>query len=84
MTPLLTADATDETIAVLPEATRASTPHGTPRIPLTIPSAQEYYWRFDWQNDERVVLAEIEAGESVRFDGDDPGDVARWLNEPDE
>jgi hypothetical protein len=54
------------------------------RVPLTIPTAQEYYWHFAWQAGERQALSDIDAGDVVRFDGDDPDDISRWLNEPDD
>lgn len=53
-------------------------------VPLTMPTEQEYYWHFEWQQAEREALAERDAGESVRFDSDDPEDIVRWLNEPDD
>jgi hypothetical protein len=55
--------------------------HG--QVPLAIPSGQEYYWHFEWQEGEREVVAEIRAGRTVRFDSDDPEDVARWLEAPE-
>lgn len=53
-------------------------------VPLTMPSAQEYYWHFEWQQGEREGAAEREAGDVVRFDSDDPEDIVRWLHEPDD
>lgn len=54
-------------------------------IPFTMPSAQTYYWSFDWQSGERETLSGLEAGEYVEFDSpDDPEDAARWLREPDD
>lgn len=48
-------------------------------IPLTFPTEQAYYWRLYWQNAEAEALNEIEAGEFMLFDSDDPHDAARWL-----
>lgn len=50
-------------------------------VPFFIPRGQEYYWHASWQGDERAALAEREAGEVFRFDSDDPGDAARFLDE---
>ena len=54
------------------------------RVPLTMPRAQAYYWRYKWQDGERAALVELDAGEVVRFDSDDPEDIVRWLHEDDE
>jgi hypothetical protein len=79
------ADTTAAAIEVVPGATEAaSLPSGGLRVPMVMPSDQEYYWRFTWQNEERQCLLELEAGSSVRFDSEDPEDAARWLLEPDE
>jgi hypothetical protein len=53
-------------------------------VPLTMPRSQVYYWRSTWQKAERANLAELASGDRMRFDGDDPEDVARWLDSPDE
>ena len=53
-------------------------------VPLTMPRSQAYYWRSTWQKAERANLAELDAGDRVRFDSDDPDDILRWLDEPDE
>lgn len=80
------ADQTTETsrhIAITPGATESTRSLLERHVPLTIPGAQEYYWHFEWQSGEREALAELETGQSVRFDGDDPQDIARWLDAPD-
>jgi hypothetical protein len=71
---------------VAPEQTHAS---GVPtqdrqRVPLTMPRSQAYYWRSPWQKAERASLEEMAAGQAVRFDSDDPDDIIRWLDAPDE
>jgi hypothetical protein len=84
MTPLETSEATATTVEILAEATAAAGSRpASMRVPVVMPSDQEYYWRFTWQNEERQCLLELEAGRSVTFDGDDPEDAARWLREPD-
>lgn len=52
-------------------------------VPLTIPTAQAYYWSGAWQQSERETLASFEAGNGVTFDSDDPDDIVRWLHAPD-
>ena len=78
-----TANATDSTLEIDPCATE-STLRGPMRVPIVMPSEQEYYWRFTWQNEERQCLVELSTpGRWVTFDSDDPDDAARWLREPD-
>jgi hypothetical protein len=76
-------EATSTTIGIISGATRA-TQTQTNRVPLTIPTEQEYYWRYRWQNEERQCLLEVNSGEALTFDSDDPEDVARWLLEADD
>lgn len=83
MTLLDATEATDSRVVLNPEATSESG-QKKGRVPLTMPSAQEYYWRFPWQRDERETIASLEEGAAVEFDSDDPEDAARWLREPDE
>lgn len=54
---------------------------GEPRIPLTIPPSQAYYWSHEWQREEAESLADYEAGAYV--ENDDPASIIRWLDEPD-
>jgi hypothetical protein len=75
---------TSTNVVVLPDSTSVATPSERRRIPLTIPSAQEYYWRYSWQRDERESLEGHDSGESVVFDSDDAEDAARWLRESDD
>jgi hypothetical protein len=49
------------------------------RIPFMIEKDQAYYWTAKWQDSVDQALADIQAGQYVRFDSDDPTDVARWL-----
>lgn len=72
------------TVAVPPNSSEVTPSGRARRVPLIIPSAQEYYWHFEWQQGEREAAAEREAGDVVRFDSEDPADIIRWLHEPDE
>ena len=49
------------------------------KVPLMIERAQAYYWTAKWQDGVEHAIRDIEGGEYVRFDSDDPTDVARWL-----
>jgi hypothetical protein len=44
-----------------------------------IEKAQAYYWSTKWQEAAQQAVADLHAGKYVRFDSDDPTDVARWL-----
>jgi len=82
----LNAAATEQPVVAMPlltDQTRATAVFDR-RIPLTIPSSEEFFWRFDWQQGERDTLAELEAGNAIIFDSEDPEDIVRWLHEPDE
>ena len=80
---LVAREVTATTVEILPEATEAASSRpASMRVPLVMPSDQEYYWRFTWQNEERQCLLELEAGHWVTFDSDDPEDAARWLRDP--
>ncbi len=46
-------------------------------VPVSIPSAQYYYWSRAWQGDEKEALQEIADGLGVEFE-DGAGPV-RWL-----
>lgn len=78
-----TLSSTSDHLSVAPDATETSRQLRERRIPLTIPSDQEYYWHYEWQQGEREALAAMDAGDSIVFDSDDPEDVVRWLQEPD-
>ena len=79
---MTTIESTSNRLIFTSNATEASVDVRRRRIPLTMPKAQEYYWHFGWQHGEREALADIERGEFVRFDSDDPNDIARWLDDP--
>jgi hypothetical protein len=49
------------------------------RVPFMIEKAQAYYWTTKWLENLDKSIADIQSGEYVRFDSDDPMDVARWL-----
>ena len=49
------------------------------KVPLMIERAQAYYWTKKWQDGVEQAIADIQSGEYVRFDSNDPTDVARWL-----
>ena len=83
-TRVTTSSAEEGEIEVRPDATSSSPTGGTRRVPLTMPSTQEYYWHFSWQQGEREFQAERAAGDTVRFDSDHPEDIVRWLRESDE
>lgn len=57
-------------VANLPPARRR-------RLPVSIPSAQAYYWTRRWQRDEAESVAELERGEGVEFG--DANAAIRWL-----
>ena len=48
-------------------------------VRLMIEKAQAYYWTTKWQDGLERTIADLQAGQYVRFDSDDPTDVARWL-----
>lgn len=82
---LLTADSSMKNgrVALVPD--RVSFSGDAPlsvRIPFVMPREQMYYWTPAWQNGEHEALSEKAAGQIVRFDSDDPEDIARWLDEP--
>jgi hypothetical protein len=78
-------EATASSIEIVPGAAEAANrPNNRFRVPLVMPSDQEYYWRFTWQHEERQCLLELDAGNWVTFDSDDPEDAARWLREPED
>lgn len=81
------ADATEQTsdhVHLSPDQAEATQFTPGQRVPLTMPSGQTYYWRHEWQKDERESLAALEAGDAIVFDSDDPEDIVRWLHAPDE
>lgn len=82
MTVMENTNQTEGRVSITAAATESTSSPGR-RVPLIIPGAQEYFWHFEWQSGERAALAELEAGEGVLFDGDDPQDIARWLNDSD-
>lgn len=49
------------------------------KVPLMIEREQAYYWTTKWQDGVEQAIRDIQAGEYVRFDSNDPTDVARWL-----
>lgn len=67
------------TMALLEGQTRATAMFDR-SVPFVIPSEQEYFWRFEWQQGERAASADLKAGRRHRFDSDDPTDAARWLD----
>lgn len=79
-------DTNSSMMTVSPEMITEGHPQqaGEPRVPLTMPRAQQYYWLEGWQRDEQETLEGLGAGEYEDFDGDDPEDAARWLREPDD
>lgn len=48
-------------------------------VPFMIEKAQAYYWSTKWQEGLAQTIADLQADQYVRFDSDDPTDVARWL-----
>jgi hypothetical protein len=48
-------------------------------VPFMIEKDQAYYWSHKWQAGIHETIADLQAGQYVRFDSDDPTDVARWL-----
>lgn len=53
-------------------------------IPAFIRGDEAYYWSAPWQADVKRALEARRAGDSVRFDSDDPNDVVRWLFDVDD
>ncbi|MGI8439250.1 MAG: hypothetical protein ACR2NV_03455 [Thermoleophilaceae bacterium] len=84
MNTLTEASLTNRRVDVSLESTEYAGSHPERRVPLTIPSAQEYYWHFSWQQGEREAVADLEAGRSTSFDGNDPEAVIRWLHETED
>ncbi len=84
MTIALTrADATPGRLAVLREATASSEGTGSrPRVPLTMPASQTYYWSTYWQRAEAESLTDYQAGDY--FESGDADEVIRWLDAPAE
>jgi hypothetical protein len=76
-----TSSAEDGELEVRSDATETSV--RKQRVPLIMPSEQEYFWHFEWQQGEREAAAERDTGKVVRFDSDDPEDIVRWLHESD-
>lgn len=48
-----------------------------PRVPLSIPASQRYFWTTRWQVGEEESRHDIANGEVEQFD--DPLDAIRWL-----
>ncbi len=85
MTPILTAnDSTPEFARIAPEDSATNGEHWSSPIPLSMPQEQIYYWSLAWQAEEAGALADLVSGRFTDFNGDDPGDVARWLQAPDD
>jgi hypothetical protein len=78
------ANTTAESMEIVPGAAEAAGRGDGFGVPIVMPSEQEYYWRFTWQNEERQCLLELRDGRSLRFNGEDPEDAARWLLEPED
>ncbi len=57
--------------------------HPGQRAPLFVARDELFYWTKAWQQGERESLAELDAGNGILFDSDDPEDIVRWLHEPD-
>jgi hypothetical protein len=49
------------------------------RVPFMIEKAQAYYWTTKWMESLDKAIADIQSGNYMRFNSDDPTDVARWL-----
>ena len=83
MTPMLTAnDSTAPTIT--PEDSGANSERWGFPIPFSMPVEQTYYWSLAWQTQEAGAPTDLAAGRFLEFSGDDPEDIARWLQEPEE
>jgi hypothetical protein len=84
MTTFTPPGATSERFHVVTGATDATSSRrgDRPRIPLTIPSSQAYYWSHEWQVGEAESLADYETGNYI--ESDDPAEIIRWLDEPDD
>ncbi len=50
-------------------------------VPLLVPLSEAYYWTREWQQGEKEAKREIEAGNYVEFDGDDPDEIRRWFDD---
>jgi len=84
MTLLTANNSTPEYAEIAPEASATNAEPWQPPVPLSMPREQVYYWSLAWQTAEAGAAADLEAGRFTDFNGDDPGDAARWLQEPDE
>ena len=75
---------TNTRLTLIPGATAStSSPEGKrPRIPLTMPSAQVYYWSSTWQRAEKESLADYDAGKYI--ESSDPEEIIRWLDAPED
>jgi len=81
------AESTEQTrarVRLSPRQAESTTGMANRRVPLTIPSAQAYFWGHKWQQAERETLAAFDAGQGIVFDTDDPQDILRWLHAPDD
>jgi len=79
-----TQDGTAAVLAVSASLSDASLPSGARRVPFEMPAGERYYWMFDWQQAEGEALLEIDEGNYIDFSGDEPEDIVRWLNQPED
>ena len=69
---------TDELRADLGSQSWSFVPKRFPRrMPLFIPRDQAYYWTREWQEGIRRSMADLESGNYVDFDSDDPDAITR-------
>ena len=80
-TTLLTSQALTSAVGVEPQPVAVPPDAITEgrTVPFMIERDQAYYWTQRWQDAINGTVADLQAGEFVRFDSDDPTDVARWL-----
>jgi hypothetical protein len=83
-TTVTPAGVTSERVVLTNKATAATSSRDgeRPRIPLSMPRAQTYYWTAAWLQAEAESLADYAAGEYV--ESDDPQAIIRWLDEPEQ
>jgi len=75
------AQSTGESVATIrqPTAVPPDTVTEGRTVPFLIEKDQAYYWSHKWQEGINGTIADLQAGQYVRFDSDDATDVARWL-----
>lgn len=48
-------------------------------VPAAMSADEVFYWTRKWQADTAETLTNLNAGDAITFDSDDPRDITRWL-----